>query len=210
MAKAPLSEVLITEQLYRRASRKVDDRALDAAVLDLNRILSLSPHDVLQKLAEKALILCRAHSVVISVLDRDEHDDRFHWRAVAGELSGFLGVAMPRSNSPCGMVLDQDAALLFAYPERHFAFAAPMLHPIREALLTPFYDAYGVARGAIWIVAHQEHRRFDAEDLLLIKGLAVFARSAMATLESLGYEQRHEKRRRAQPARAAARERRNA
>lgn len=210
MPTATLEQVLITEALYRRASRKADDRALDAAVLDLTRLLSLSPHDVLQKLAERTLVLCRAHSVVISILDRDERDDRFQWRAVAGELSGALGTAMPRSRSPCGMVLDQEADLLFARPERHFPIPGVVHPPILEALLTPFYDASGAARGAIWIVSHQEHRKFDAEDLRLVTGIAVFARSAMATLEALGYEQRHDKRSRIQPPRATARERRNA
>lgn len=210
MQSATLEQVLITEALFRRASRRPDDRALDAAVLDLNRLLSLSPNDVLQKLADKALVLCRAHSVVVSVLDREQGDDRFHWRAVAGELSRAMGAEMPRQYSPCGMVLDQDADLLFAYPERYFPFPGPVTPPIREALLTPFYDAAGEARGAIWMVSHQEHRKFDVEDLRLITGLAVFARSAMATLEALGYEQRHDKRSRVQPPRSQARERRNA
>ena len=50
--------------------------------------------------------------------------------------------------------------------------------------MIPFYID-GEAIGTIWVVAHDESRRFDAEDLRVMTNLGTFAAAAYQTLLSL-------------------------
>jgi GAF domain-containing protein len=180
---------LITDQLRARTPHAVSDEALNAAILRLTHLMSVAPGEVLQHLAEVALRLCEAHTVGISVLESEDGQDIFRWRAMAGRLAAALGGAMKRNDSPCGIVLDRKDSLLFAYPEFHFPFPGPVDPPIVEVLLTPFFD-HGEPVGTIWIVAHDNERKFDTEDLRIIKELGRFASSAYAQLTALGYVQK--------------------
>jgi GAF domain-containing protein len=49
--------------------------------------------------------------------------------------------------------------------------------PVEECLLVPF-NVRGNAVGTIWAVAHDERRKFDAEDLRQLKSLGQFAAAA--------------------------------
>ncbi|HYV20037.1 MAG TPA: ATP-binding protein [Verrucomicrobiae bacterium] len=130
---------------------------------------------LLQTLAETALTLCRAHSAGVSLLDQ-AGGGVFRWRGAAGVWAKFLGGSMPRDESPCGVVLDRDRALLMSHPERHFLYEgeAP---PLTEVLLIPFHHE-GKAVGTVWLIAHDDTRRFDAEDLRLMTRLSRFAATA--------------------------------
>ena len=55
---------------------------------------------------------------------------------------------------------------------------------VEEALLVPFY-VKGRAVGTIWAVAHDDRRKFDAEDERLRTSLGKFASSAYQLLVSL-------------------------
>ena len=80
---------------------------------------------------------------------------------------------MPRNASPCGTTIDRDSTQLMYMAERFFP-ALKSEPPIVEALLVPFH----VERqpiGTIWVVAHDEHRKFDREDERIVKSLAQFA-----------------------------------
>ena len=55
--------------------------------------------------------------------------------------------------------------------------------------MIPFYVG-GEAVGTIWVVAHDESRRFDAEDLRVMTNLGTFAAAAYQTLLSLNAAQR--------------------
>ena len=186
---ATLDQVLITEQLQRRPAREVDFQAMERAVLKLAWTLGKRPHQVLQMAAQSALDLCQVQTVSISILENEGGKDVFRWRAMAGVYANAIGSTMPREQSPCGMVLDQDTSLLFAYPELHFPFPGPMDPPIREVLLTPFHNRHGVPVGTIWMVAHEEDRKFTFEDVRVGKELADFISSALSTLLGLGYVQ---------------------
>jgi hypothetical protein len=70
-------------------------------------------------------------------------------------------------------VLNTEAVQVFNYPERHFPYTIPLNPPICEALLTPF-RLNGVVIGTTWIIAHDENRKFDQEDLRRMETLLRF------------------------------------
>jgi hypothetical protein len=182
---ATLEQVLITDQLRLRPARHPDRIALTRALADLARHMADAPGEVLQRLAEAAVSLCGAHTAGISILDRDGDRDVFRWHALAGRHTEGVGTVMSRHNSPCGMVLDRHAHLLFRHPERYFPFPGTVEPPIVEVLLTPFYDNRQ-AVGSIWIIAHDETKQFDAGDVQIAVELGRFASSAHPVLTSLG------------------------
>ncbi len=178
----PLESVLRTEELHRRPSRLPDFETEHRALDKLVQALADSPHTILQTLADTILEVFRAGSAGVSLLTKDEK--RFYWPATAGAWRPHIGGGMPRDSSPCGLVLDRDAAQLFARPERYYHFLVPIQHPIVEALLTPFY-VEGKAVGTIWAIAHDDRRKFDAEDLRQLERLGRFASAAYRAVAAL-------------------------
>ena len=177
-----LESVISTAELSRRPSHPPNHAEENRALIALARELATSPSSMLQKLAETALTLCRAHSAGISLLE--EGRKRFQWKAIAGQWAAHLGGGTPRGFGPCGTVLDRDVALLFSHPERHFSYLADVTPCIDEGLLLPFYvDGEGV--GTIWVIAHDQSVRFDSEDLRVMTSLGAFASTAYQTLLSL-------------------------
>jgi two-component sensor histidine kinase len=174
-SRVPLEHVITTAELSRRASRPPDYACESRALAGLMTALANQPNadSVLQKLVATALDLCRAHSAGISILEKGANGDVFRWQAVAGSWSVHRGEIMPRE-SPCGAVVDRNSTLLMAYPERHFAYARNITLPIAELLLVPL-SVCGKAVGAIWIIAHDQSRRFEAEDQRLMTTLGRFA-----------------------------------
>jgi PAS domain S-box-containing protein len=196
-----LESVIITDELTRRPSRARDYEAENRALVSLMQGMVTSPETILQQLVEVAMRLCTAHSAGVSLLARDEAGHEvFRWNAVAGEFATNLGGSIGRNLSPCGVVLDRDAVLLFGYPERHYDYPVKMDPPIVEALLIPFHSA-GRPVGTIWVVSHDESRKFDAEDARLMQSLGKFASSAYQVLHALScLNEQMEERKRAQKA----------
>ncbi len=162
-------------ELARRATRAPDHVAENRALLDLARDLAATPQRILQRMADVALGLCRAHSAGFSLLTED--GKRFYWAAIAGRWAQHVGGGTPREFGPCGMVLDSDDPLLFWHPETTFPYLAEARPCIDEGLLLPFHVA-GKAVGTIWVISHDESRRFDREDLRVMTSLATFASAA--------------------------------
>ena len=148
-----------------------------------------SPINILQKLAETALTLCRAHSAGLSLLEEGDQKTNFHWRAIAGVWASHVGEGTPRDFGPCGTVLDRNAALMCSHPERDFPYFGEVTPLLEEGLLIPFYIK-GEAVGTIWVVAHDASRRFDAEDLRVMTDLSDFAAAAYQTVLDLNATQR--------------------
>ncbi|HUI98036.1 MAG TPA: HWE histidine kinase domain-containing protein [Xanthobacteraceae bacterium] len=143
--------------------------------------MKISPEAVLQKLSDAALTLCSAHSAGVSLLEDADERRHFHWHAISGQWRRHIGNRVPRDFSPCGSVVDCGAALLFSRPERDFPYLTATSPSIQEVLLIPFsVDEEPI--GAIWIIAHDESRRFDAEDLRVMTSLGAVA--------SIAYEMR--------------------
>ncbi|MGD0023907.1 MAG: PAS domain S-box protein [Xanthobacteraceae bacterium] len=181
-SRVPLEHVIITAELGRRPSRSPDYEGESRALAMLMEVMADRPgaDSILQKLVETALELCRAHSAGISILEKENEREVFRWRAVAGPWSIYRGEAVPRE-SPCGTVLDRNSALLMRYPERHYTYAQNITLPIAEALLIPLHVG-GEPVGTIWIISHDETRRFDAEDHRLMTSLGRFAANAYQLL----------------------------
>ena len=159
-------ELLITEALYNRPAQRRDLAREIEAINDLARDMVRQPDALQRRFVELALDLCRAGSAGISMLEEGQHGQTlFRWTALAGEFAPYLGGTTPRHFSPCGLCLDRDTAILVSRPARGFEYFNDASAPIIEGLVLPLHDADGRPVGTIWIVAHDEERQFDANDL---------------------------------------------
>jgi PAS domain S-box-containing protein len=184
-----LRSMLSTDELQRRPSRPPDHAAENQALIALAQEMTTSPEGILQRLADTALSLCRAHSAGLSLLEDGDQRSNFHWRAIAGQWAPHINGGTPRNFGPCGTVLDQGVAMVCSHPELDFPYWAPIKPVLEEGLLIPFY-VKGKAVGTIWVVSHDPSRRFDAEDLRVMTNLGTFAAAAYQTLLSLNATQR--------------------
>lgn len=180
----PLESILCTEELHRRPSRSPDYEKENRALAVLAKALAHSPRAVLQKLADTILEVLQSDSAGVSLLTTDDGGKRFYWPAIAGQWKPHIGGGTPRDFGPCGDVLDRNTPLLFTHVERRYAYFQPVVPPVEEALLVPFYVS-GKAVGTIWAVAHTKARKFDAEDQRILISLADFVSSAYQILASL-------------------------
>lgn len=170
-----LDSVITTAELSRRPSRAPDYAAESRILASLARDMTRSPQLILHNLAQAALSSCQADSAGISLMEED--GKHFRWHALVGALAPHLWGTTPRSFSPCGTVVDRNSIHLFSLPQRHFQYLAEVKPVIVEALLIPF-SFEGAPAGTIWVVTHDEQRRFDAEDARLIDNLGRFAAAA--------------------------------
>jgi PAS domain S-box-containing protein len=180
--------MLSTAELIQRPSRPPDYAAENRELVALAREMATSPEGILQKLADTALMLCRAHSAGLSILEDGDQKQNFHWRAIAGEWAAHVNGGTPRGFGPCGTVLDRNVAMVCSHPELDFPYWASVKPVLEEALLIPFY-INGEAIGTIWVVSHDEHR-FDAEDLRVMTSLGVFTAAAYQTWLTINATQR--------------------
>ena len=189
MQAAPilLEDVIATGLLDERIPRVRKPAAQARAISELKRVLAGSPRAVLQKLVEVALELCQAQSAGISLLEESGGRRFFRWHAVAGEWSGLLWSTLPREFSPCGTVLDREETLLMLDPQRYFTQLLQLPPRMTEVLLLPF-AVRGRTVGTIWVVAHDEARRFDRKDRRVVAELTRFAVGAYERLQSFRAE----------------------
>ncbi|HEV7968790.1 MAG TPA: PAS domain S-box protein [Candidatus Acidoferrales bacterium] len=181
---ASLESILCTEELRRRPSRRPDYKRENRALVSLAQALADSPRTILQILADTMLDVFDAGSTGISLLTKEDGGKHFYWPAIAGMWKQHIGGGTPRDFGPCGDVLDRNTTLLFGRLEQRYAYFQPVMPTVQEALLVPFYVG-GKAVGTIWAVAHDQQRKFDAEDERVMKSLGQFASSAYQILESL-------------------------
>jgi PAS domain S-box-containing protein len=187
--KPQMRSMLSMDELRRRPSRPPDHAAENQALIALAQEMATSPDGILQKLADAALSLCRAHSAGLSLLEDGDQRSNFHWRAIAGEWAPHINGGTPRNFGPCGTVLDLNVAMVCSHPELDFPYWAPIKPVLEEGLLIPFY-VKDEAVGTIWVVSHDPSHRFDAEDLRVMTNLGTFAAAAYQTLLSLNATQR--------------------
>jgi PAS domain S-box-containing protein len=173
-----------TAELLRRPSRAPEYEVENRALIALAQELVRSPEGILQRLAETALTLCHAHSAGLSLLEVGDQKRNFHWRAIAGQWAPHLGGGSPRDFGPCGTVLDRNASQVFSHPELDFPHFAGITPYVEDGLLIPFYIG-GEAVGTIWVMSHDESRRFDGEDLRVMTNLGIFAAAAYQTWLSI-------------------------
>jgi RNA polymerase sigma factor (sigma-70 family) len=179
--------VVHTSQL-RRAARAPDYEAESRALTSLAQVLADPPRDILQRLVEAALELCAAGSAGISIIEDHLGEKVFRWHALTGALAPHRWGTTPRDFSPCGIVIDRNATQLMHFPERQFPYLANVKPQVVEVLLVPF-SVQGQSVGTIWIVSHDQDRKFDAEDARLVGELGQVAGKAYQLASSVATSQ---------------------
>lgn len=119
-----LRKVDIRVELDRRPVRKPDYEAESRALIELAEELSARPQNVLHKLTQIAMKLCRAGSAGVSLLENQKGDLVFRWAALAGAYEIHREGTMSRNASPCGVTIDCNAPQLMYLPERIFPMRA--------------------------------------------------------------------------------------
>jgi transcriptional regulator with GAF, ATPase, and Fis domain len=173
---AILEGVDVKAELSRRPYRPPDYEAEHRALLQLAQAMAEHPSDILQKLIDITYDICRADTAGLSLLEIHHGQELFRWEAVAGRYAGYRNHTMPRNASPCGTTVDRNTSQLMYMAERVFP-ALKADPPVVEALLLPF-SLKGKTVGTIWVVAHDERRKFDVEDERIVTTLAQFASAA--------------------------------
>lgn len=176
----PLKSILCTEEMNQRPARPPDYETENRALSVLVQSLADSPGTILQKLADTILEVFQSHSAGLSLVTKDEKN--FYWPAIAGAWKQHVGGGTPRDFGPCGDVLDCNTPLLFRHFERRYPYLLEATPVAKEALLIPFY-VQGKAVGTIWAMAHDDCRKFDAEDLRQLESLGRFASAAYQAVE---------------------------
>ncbi len=187
-----VAEVNITSDLEARPSRRPD---VDGELAGMRRIadtMGAHPNMTFNACVNVALELCRADTCGISIRQKNaKGEDVFLWVALAGRLKAYLHGTMPRFDSPCGVTVDNGTPILMRRPD----LAYPPLDvgvPFHDVLLIPLASNDTHLEGTIWIVSHNEDRKFDAEDARLMQRIGFFTASAarmyLGKRESLGPE----------------------
>jgi PAS domain S-box-containing protein len=182
VSMASLESILRTEELHRRPWRAPDYEMENRALIALTNALADSPGTILQTLVEKVLEVLSADSAGVSLLTKDEKN--FYWAAIAGAWQPHIGGGTPRRFGPCGDVLDRKAPMLFTHWERRYPYLRAATPLAEEGLLVPLC-VNGKEVGTIWAIAHSERRRFDAEDLRLLKSLGRLASAVYQPVASI-------------------------
>ena len=172
-----LDSILFTDELDLRPSRPPDFEKENRALVALMQALADSPQTILQTLTDTILDVLQCGSAGVSLLTTHDGGKRFYWPAISGVWKQHIGGGTPREFGPCGTVLDQNKPLLFKHVEKVYTYFEPVKPAVEEALLVPFYSE-SKAVGTVWAVAHDDGRRFDAEDKRQLESLARFASAA--------------------------------
>ena len=175
-----IDDVLITGELTRRVARSPDWMAESRAMQLLARETAANPHKVLHKLARLAMVLCRADSAGVSVLEPGASHGLIRWHAAAGRLSHHLNRSFAPGASPCGEAIERGEVLLFDRAERCFPAMRGLGPAVHEQLTAP-WRVDGRPAGTLWVLAHQPGPRFDAEDARLLSALGAFAAAICRT-----------------------------
>jgi PAS domain S-box-containing protein len=179
-----LEDILITSELTRRRPRAPDYASESHALAALAREMAANPRNLLQTIVDRAVDLCRAGTAGISVLKADSDGEYLSCEVLSGVYAPYHSRRTLRHFSFCGTTLDRNAPQLFLDPGRYYTDFAEAEAPIVEVLALPVYVS-GWPRGTLWIMAHDETRRFDAEDMRLLTSLAAFASAALQVVSVL-------------------------
>lgn len=179
----PLSS-LVTDKLTTRPQRAPDYEAENRALVSLAETLANRSGDIFQTLAQHALSLCGAHSAGISLLDEENGQPVFRWRAIHGILKPFINGTMPRFFSPCGEVVDGKKPILIQDPVLHYHYVSDLGAELCEVLLVPFQKGSETV-GTLWVVAHDRQKHFVQEDLRCLESLCKFASASVMALQNI-------------------------
>ena len=177
-----LDEVLCTEELEQGAHREPQYKLESEALNDLVLHMANEPDSILQAVTDVLVKKLGFESGGVSLLTPDE--TAFYWPAVSGVWEPNRHGGTPRDFGTCGDVLDRQTHLLYKQPARRYQYLNDLDPAIQWCLLVPFFHN-GEAVGTIWTLIHDESKKFDAEDLRLLKSISRFASSAYANQKTL-------------------------
>ena len=178
----PLEEVIANDLLQSRPAPSIDPAVERDVISVLSNGILTGSERMLELLADHALRLCRAQSAGISLEDLAVSPPVFRWRATAGRLEAFVNGTMPHHFSPCTETVTRNQVLLMREPVRHYPYVRALGIPMTEVLLAPFtVEAKPV--GTVWVVMHDESRRFDQEDARMLVLLSRFAAMAVGMIQ---------------------------
>ncbi len=193
-ADAALADVVITDELARRASRAPDYHTENLALHSLTQQMAERPEHLLNNLVSTALVQCRASTAGVSVLETSTSGEAiFRWAAIAGTFEHHVDTTTAAATSACGLCLERQSAQLFAEPGRYFASFADAQPAVCEALILPFPQGSG-HRGTIWVMTHDSERAFDSEDVRLLTALANFTTAALRHADAVKSQQARQNR----------------
>lgn len=172
-----------TDVLGMRPTRAADYAAENSVLVRLARAQMGSRQDLLQEIANAALLLCDAGSSGISLVEETNEGRQFRWFAVGGLCAGLEGRATPWQECPCGVTLEAGEPQLFVHPQEEFSSLQFAGVEIVEGLVVPIPTDSGYA-GAIWVMSHSADRQFDHEDVRLLSNLAVSAGAALTIVDA--------------------------
>lgn len=178
-AASNIDDILITPELHSRKARACDSIPEAEAYVRLAETMNGDPNAALPALVQAGVNLCKAGSCGLSVLQGSPGERTiFRWSHMAGVYKDYVGGTTPRDFSPCGATLDRRSPQLFRYPGRLFTYFQAVEPPIVEGLVLPLFFEHAPL-GTLWIVAHDEERKFDSEDVRVMTALAYFTVAAL-------------------------------
>lgn len=180
------ADILITAALAQRPRRQPDLVAENQALQMLAQQLMDEPQSMLKTLVRIASNLCGADTVGVNFLETLPNGTCvYRWVAIVGALESLEQTAVPANFSPDSTTIDREQPQLYAHPESYFTYLYHSQFPIVEGLLFPLYANHNQL-GNLWILSHNEQRRFDCEDRRLMTSFAGFA---TATLQNMRLQQ---------------------
>lgn len=176
MLATPLTtpdDLVITPMVADRPRRPIAARREAEAFHELSTLMLADASASIRRFLELSIALCRAGSAGLSLLGEKDGEAIFEWNALAGVYASHVGGTVPRNFSPCGLSLDAGRTIAVSRPGRLFSYLNVVNPPIVEGVVVPLYDAERRPLGSLWVVHHDDHARFCADDLLVMERLSV-------------------------------------
>lgn len=167
------AEIIITSEVARRPDRTADLRREAEAFREISEAIVADPRVAIQRFLDTAIDLCHADAAGLSLPEDEGAKPQFRWDALAGVYADFVGGAVPRDHSPCGLARIRQETIVVSRPGRVFPEFAAVDPAIEEGLIVPFFDNGHRFLGTIWVVHTRSGKKFCANDLRVMEQLAV-------------------------------------
>ena len=178
-----VADVFITDELEKRAPKKVDYLQEKTALQELAIRMADQPEEVLPRFVDLAMEITGGVSAGLSLYEENPAPGVFRWQYLRGVLSPFNGATTPRNFSPCGITLDRNGPVLCVHPERVYTWIADANITVPEVLLVPLYLGAQAPLGTLWIVS-DKLGHFDSGHARAMTELASFVGIALRMLRS--------------------------
>ena len=176
------ADVFITDELEKRAPKKVDYLQEKMALQDLAARMADQPEEVLPRFVDLAMEITGGVSAGLSLYEENPAPGVFRWQYLRGVLA-----VQRRDNTAqfqsCGITLDRNGPVLGVHPERVYTWIADANITVPEVLLVPLYLGGQAPLGTLWIVS-DKRGNFDSGHARAVTELASFVGIALRMLRS--------------------------